>query len=99
MLLAPLPVSPNCYLGALTMLSHQTAELAALQGIQIIFTYQRQLNLSDTQLAVELGISEHSIKCYRLNTKNKRQPSESVIKLARLKLRLWEQGIKIIDNE
>ena len=79
------------------MISLQTTELAALQGIQIIFKYQSQLNLNDTQLACELGISEHSIKCYKLNTKNKRYPSESVVKLAKLKLRLWEQGIKISD--
>ena len=79
------------------MISLQTAELAALQGIQIIFKYQSQLNLNDTQLACELGISEHSIKCYKLNTKNKRYPSESVVKLAKLKLRLWEKGIKISD--
>lgn len=79
------------------MISLQTTELAALQGIQIIFKYQSQLNLNDTQLACELGISEHSIKCYKLNTKNKRYPSESVVKLAKLKLRLWEKGIKISD--
>ncbi|MBD2485883.1 hypothetical protein [Planktothrix sp. FACHB-1365] len=79
------------------MISLQTAELAALQGIQIIFNYQQALGINDTQLACELGISEHSIKCYKLNTKNKRYPSESVVKLAKLKLRLWEQGIKISD--
>ncbi|MFM6399832.1 MAG: hypothetical protein ACKPH7_06860 [Planktothrix sp.] len=81
------------------MISLQTTELAALQGIQIIFKYQSQLSLSDTQLACELGISEHSIKCYKLNTKNKRYPSESVVKLAKLKLKLWEQGIKISDSD
>ena len=81
------------------MISLQTAELAALQGIQIIFKYQSKLNLNDTQLACELGISEHSIKCYKLNTKNKRYPSEAVVKLAKLKLKLWELGIKITDLE
>ena len=90
----PLGLSPKC-LGALIMIASNAAKLVELQGIQIIFNYQSQLNLSDTQLACELGLSEHSIKCYKLNTKNKRYPSESVVILAKLKLRLWEQGIKI----
>ena len=77
------------------MISPNAAKLVELQGIQIIFKYQSQLNLNDTQLACELGISEHSIKCYKLNTKNKRHPSESVIMLAKLKLKLWEHGIKV----
>lgn len=96
MLATPLAATPK-YSRSIAMISLQTTELAALQGIQIIFKYQSQLNLNDTQLACELGISEHSIKCYKLNTKNKRYPSESVVKLAKLKLRLWEKGIKISD--
>lgn len=77
------------------MISPLTADLAALQGIQIIFKYQSQLKLNDTQLACELGISEHSVKCYKLKSKNKRHPSESVVKLAKLKLKLWELGITV----
>ena len=45
------------------MISTNATKLVELQGIQIIFNYQSQLNLSDTQLACELGLSEHSIKC------------------------------------
>ncbi|WP_254171938.1 hypothetical protein [Planktothrix agardhii] len=81
------------------MISPNAAKLVELQGIQIIFKYQSQLKLNDTELACELGISEHSIKCYKLNTKNKRHPSESVIKLAKLKLRLWELGITVNEYE
>jgi hypothetical protein len=90
----PRSASPKC-LGALTMISTNAAKLVELQGIQIILMYQSQLKLNDTELACELGISEHSVKCYKLNTKNKRYPSESVVKLAKLKLRLWEHGIKV----
>jgi hypothetical protein len=81
------------------MIASNTTKLVELQGIQIILKYQSQLNLSDTELACELGLSEHSIKCYKLNTKNKRYPSESVIILAKLKLRLWEQGITVNERD
>lgn len=95
MLETSLGATPKRNLEATTMISINASELAALKGIQAIFEYQKTLNLSDTELAYELGISEHSIKCYRLTTKNKRYPSESVVKLAKLKLKLWEQGIKL----
>ena len=81
------------------MISTNAAKLVELQGIQIILMYQSQLKLNDTELACELGISEHSVKCYKLKSKNKRYPSESVVKLAKLKLRLWEQGIKVNESD
>lgn len=81
------------------MISTNAAKLVELQGIQIIFKYQSQLNLNDTELACELGISEHSVKCYKLKSKNKRHPSESVVKLAKLKLRLWELGINVNESD
>lgn len=75
------------------MISAKVPEKAACSGSEVIFSFQNKYNLSDTDTAFYLGISEQSIKKYRRSTKTKKQPSESVVRLARLLDYCWANGI------
>lgn len=62
-------------------------------GSDIINSFQIKYKLSDTDTAFYLGLSEQSIKKYRRTTRTKKQPSESVVRLAKLLDYCWTNGI------
>lgn len=75
------------------MIAVNAPQKAACSGSEAISEFQNKYNLSDTDTAFYLGISEQSIKKYRRSTKTKKQPSEAVVRLARLLDYCWQHGI------
>ncbi|MFM6204241.1 hypothetical protein [Planktothrix sp.] len=75
------------------MIAVNPTQKAASNGSTVVLEFQNKYNLSDTDTAFYLGLSEQSIKKYRRATKTKKQPSESVVRLAKLLDYCWTNGI------
>lgn len=75
------------------MIAVKPLQHAAFNGCDVIAQFQIKYNLNDTDTAFYLGLSEQSIKKYRRATKTKKQPSESVVRLAKLLDYCWTNGI------
>ena len=75
------------------MIAVKPLQKAASSGCDIVLSFQLKYNLSDTDAAFYLGLSEQSVRKYKLSTKNKKQPSESVVRLTKLLDYCWENGI------
>lgn len=75
------------------MIAVNPTQKAASSGSTVVLEFQNKYNLSDTDTAFYLGLSEQSIKKYRRATKTKKQPSESVVRLAKLLDYCWTNGI------
>lgn len=75
------------------MITARVPEKAAFSGSEVVAAFQIKYSLSDTDTAFYLGLSEQSVRKYKLSTKNKKQPSESVVRLTKLLDYCWENGI------
>ncbi len=75
------------------MIAVNPTQKAAFSRSDTVLSFQLKYKLSDTDTAFYLGLSEQSIRKYKLSTKNKKQPSESVIRLVNLLDYCWTNGI------
>lgn len=75
------------------MIAVKPLQKDASSGCEVVLEFQNKYNLTDTDTAFYLGLSEQSIKKYRRATKTKKQPSESVVRLTKLLDYCWTNGI------